>query len=158
MGYLTSLDLSASGMTAERLRMDVISNNLANANTTHTPQGGPYRREEVVLSEQAPSFTQTLSSLQAGQDGYLPLATGMEQNSLEGVQATGIVTDNTPFKQVYDPGNPDANSKGYVLEPNVDVVTEMVDMMGASRAYEANVTAVDATKSMAERALEIGAA
>lgn len=152
------MDLSASGMTAERLRMDVISNNLANVNTTHTPEGGPYRREEVVLSEQSPSFGDTLRSMQAGEDGYLPLESDMQQSELKGVQATGIVTDNTPFKQIYDPGNPDANSKGYVVQPNVDVVTEMVDMMGASRAYEANVTAVDAAKGMAEKALEIGSA
>lgn len=158
MSFLGSLDLSASGMTAERLRMDVISNNLANVNTTHTPQGGPYRREEVVLSEQSPSFTDTLQAMQDGQDGYIPLESGLQQGALAGVQATGIVTDNSPLKEVYDPGNPDANSKGYVLQPNVDVVTEMVDMMGASRAYEANVTAVDAAKSMAEKALEIGSA
>lgn len=158
MSFLGSLDLSASGMTAERLRMDVISNNLANVNTTHTPEGGPYRREEVVLSERGTSFADTLRSMQAGQGGYFPLASGLQQGQLDGVQATGIVEDQSPFKEVYDPGNPDADSKGYVLQPNVDVVTEMVDMMGASRAYQANVTAVDAAKSMAEKALEIGTA
>ena len=157
MSFLESLDMSASGMTAERLRMDVISNNLANVNTTRTPQGGPYRREEVVLGERGPSFADTLQALQAGQNGYFPLASGLEQSSLQGVEADGIVGDTSPFKQVYDPGNPDADPKGYVMEPNVNVVTEMVDMMGASRAYEANVTAVDAAKSMALKALEIGA-
>jgi flagellar basal-body rod protein FlgC len=115
-------------MTAERLRMDVISNNLANINTTRTEEGGPFRRQVVLLSAKA--------------DG--------------GVQAFGIVEDPRPHTMVYDPGHPDANPEGYVAMPNVNVVSEMVDMMTASRAYEANVTAFNAAKSMAAKALEIG--
>ncbi len=147
MGFLDSLDISASGMTAERLRMDVIANNLANVNTTRTPGGGPFRREEVVLTPGTSSFGDALSAATGGAGGYLG-----------GVQVSAIVPDQTPFKRVYDPGHPDADAQGYVSMPNIDTVTEMVDMMGASRAYEANVSAVDALKSMAEKAIQIGQA
>lgn len=145
MGFMDSLTISASGMTAERLRMDVIANNLANVNTTRTPAGGPFRRQEVVLTPGTSSFGDALSA-----------ATGDTTSSLKGVQVAAIVPDQTPFKRVYEPGHPDADAQGYVSLPNVDTVTEMVDMMGASRAYEANVAAVDAVKSMAEKALQIG--
>ena len=153
MGFLDSLDLSSSGMTAERLRMDVISNNLANANTTHGPNGEPYRREEVVLSPggvQTGSFDDALGGAAQAVAG----ANGTED--LSGVHVTAIVPDQSPFKEDYDPGNPDADKRGYVRSPNISVVSEMVDMMGASRAYEANVTAIQSAKSMAERALDIG--
>jgi flagellar basal-body rod protein FlgC len=149
MGFMDALGISASGMTAERLRMDVISNNLANANTTRTPGGGPYRRQEVVLMPGSTSFGSALAS--ASEDGSTP-------SDLTGVQVAGIVPDETPFKQVYEPGNPDANKQGYVSMPNIDTVTEMVDMMSASRAYEADVSATDAIKTMAEKALQIGSA
>jgi flagellar basal-body rod protein FlgC len=160
MGFLDSLDLSSSGMTAERLRMDVISNNLANANTTHTANGEPYRRQEVILEPGGESFDSTLGLIQAGADGQ-SIADSMDgqgEGSLSGVKVTGIVADQTPFKQEYDPGNPDADKRGYVKVPNVSVVSEMVDMMSASRAYEANVTAIQSAKTMAERALDIGKA
>jgi flagellar basal-body rod protein FlgC len=160
MGFLDSLDLSSSGMTAERLRMDVISNNLANANTTHSPDGQPYKREEVILEQANTSFDSTLGLIQAGADGE-QIANSMDEggtSSLGGVKVAGIVPDQTPFKEEYDPGNPDADKRGYVKLPNISVVSEMVDMMGASRAYEANVTAIQSAKSMAERALDIGKA
>jgi flagellar basal-body rod protein FlgC len=148
MGFMESLSISASGMTAERLRMDVIANNIANANTTRTPGGGPYRRQQVIYSSMGSSFQDTLAGLQGGSPGD-------QSGSTNGVRVAGIVPDNSPFKQVYDPGNPDANKQGYVNMPNVDTVTEMVDMMSATRAYEADVAAVQAIKSMAEKAMNI---
>jgi flagellar basal-body rod protein FlgC len=120
-------------MSAERLRMDVIAENLANADTTRGPNGGPYRRKEVVLQTAGGSFADTLS----------------------GVEASGIVEDQSPLKHVYDPGHPDADKQGYVTLPNVEPVTEMVDLITASRGYEANVQALQASKSMFTRTLDI---
>lgn len=136
MGSFSSLDISASGLSAQRIRMDVIATNIANANATRTAQGGPYKRQEVVFAARMD---------QAGLDA-----------DTVGVDVPQIVTDPTPPRQVYDPGHPDADARGYVLMPNVNVVQEMVDMISATRAYEANVTAMNATKSMAAKALEIG--
>ncbi len=150
MGFMDTLAISASGMTAERLRMDVVANNLANVNTTRTPGGGPFRRQEVAMAPASASFGETLAGL-SGEDNGVEAARG-------GVQVSGIVPDMRPFKRVYQPGHPDADAQGYVNLPNVDTVTEMVDMMGATRAYEANVAAVGAVKGMAMKALEIGRA
>jgi flagellar basal-body rod protein FlgC len=147
MGYwYDSMSISASGLTAERLRMDVIASNIANAQTTRTPQGGPYRREEVVLTPQylQPSFGDWLARFQSNTDA--PVGAG--------VAVSAIVQDPSPFKLVYDPDNPDAVN-GYVQMPNVDISTEMVDLVAASRAYEANVTAFDAAKQMAMAALSL---
>ncbi len=149
MGFMDTLAISASGMTAERLRMDVVANNLANVNTTRTPGGGPFRREQVALAPASASFGETLAGL-SGDDGA--------EAARGGVQVSGIVPDMRPFKRVYQPGHPDADTQGYVNLPNVDTVTEMVDMMGATRAYEANVAAVGAVKGMAMKAMEIGRA
>ena len=158
MSFMDSLNVSASGMGAERLRMDVIANNLANANSTKSADGGPFRRKEVVLMPGDPSFQDTLSAISGGSDdGAIP-GMGSSTSAMTGVRVAGIIPDNSPFKEEYDPGNPDADKKGYVKSPNVNVVTEMVDMMSASRAYQADVTAVDAAKSMAEKAIEIGRA
>ncbi|EAX48671.1 flagellar basal-body rod protein FlgC [Thermosinus carboxydivorans Nor1] len=142
MGLFTAIDAAASGMTAERLRMDVISNNIANANTTRTPEGGPYRRQMVIFQPRA------------GQNSFADLLSGKVENV--GVRVVGIVKDEAPFRQVFDPNHPDANAAGYVAMPNVNIIAEMVDMMTAARAYEANVTAINAAKSMALKALEIG--
>jgi len=150
MGFMDTLAISASGMTAERLRMDVVANNLANVNTTRTPGGGPFRREQVAMAPASASFGETLAGL-SGDNGGAEAVQG-------GVQVSGIVPDMRPFKRVYQPGHPDADKQGYVNLPNVDTVTEMVDMMGATRAYEANVAAVGAVKGMAMKALEIGRA
>jgi flagellar basal-body rod protein FlgC len=150
MGFMDTLAISASGMTAERLRMDVVANNLANVNTTRTPGGGPFRRQEVAMAPASASFGETLAGLSGEDDG--------DQPARGGVQVSGIVPDMRPFKRVYQPGHPDADKQGYVNLPNVDTVTEMVDMMGATRAYEANVAAVAAVKGMAMKALEIGRA
>jgi flagellar basal-body rod protein FlgC len=156
MGFMDSMDLSSSGMTAERLRMDVISNNLANVDTTHGADGQPFRRQNVLLSEGGTSFGDTLGMLESGASGKQIAQNLDEYSDLSGVHVAGVVPDMTPFKTEYDPGNPDADARGYVKLPNVNVVSEMVDMMGASRAYEANVTAIQSAKSMAEQALGIG--
>lgn len=146
MSYFSALDASASALTAQRLRMDIISQNIANTNTTRTEDGTPYRRKIVVFEENKESrpFSEYLTS--ASRERYLA----------NGVKVSGIIEDSTPFKKVYDPGNPDADEEGYVEMPNVDVVTEMVNMISATRAYEANVTSINTTKSMAMKALEIG--
>ncbi len=149
-----SMSISASGLTANRLNMDIIANNIANANTSRTPEGGPYRREISVFTPMAmsqSSFSNLVNSLANGanQGGELLGSTPT------GVQVSGIVQDMSPFKVVYDPSNPDA-VKGYVQMPNVDVSQEMVDMISASRAYEANVTSFDAAKQMNLDALAIG--
>lgn len=157
MGFLDSLTITASGMTAERLRMDVIANNLANVNTTRTPGGGPFRRQEVVLSPGQSSFADSLSAA-TGDDDSDGGDGDVSTTGLTGVQVAGVVPDQSPFKRVYQPGSPDADAKGYVSLPNIDTVTEMVDMMGASRAYEADVSATDAIKSAAEKAIQIGQA
>ena len=147
MGYFSSLETSASGLTAQRLRMDVISQNLANASTTRTATGDPYRRKTVVFQEK--SGTESFAS-------YLSDASRRKMGIGNGVRVTGIVADNSPFREVYDPGHPDADENGIVRMPNVDTVTEMVDMISATRAYDANVTAMSGTKAMALKALEIG--
>lgn len=148
MGMFLGIDASASGLTAERLRMDVISNNIANANTTRTERGGAYRRRYVVFEprEREPkTFEQTLRR-----------AIGLTKKTGEGVRAISITEDDTPGPLVYDPSHPDANADGYVEKPNVNIVAEMVDMITAQRAYEANSTAISAAKAMASKALEIG--
>jgi len=140
-----SINISASGLTAERLRMDIISQNIANANTTRTSDGMPYRRKMVVFKEA--SVNQPFSY-------YLSNA----QNSIKksGVKVSQIVEDKSEFKLVYNPGHPDADENGYVKMPNVDIMVEMVNMISATRAYEANVTSINSTKSMIMKALEIG--
>lgn len=147
MGLFNSFNISASALTAQRLRMDIISQNIANVNTTRTAEGTPYRRKTVVFQEKESDipFSQYLSEQSRNQ--YL---TG------GGVRVTGIVEDSTPFKEVYDPSHPDADENGIVRMPNVEVVSEMVNMISATRAYEANVTALNSSKSMAIKALEIG--
>jgi flagellar basal-body rod protein FlgC len=145
MSLFGGLEISASGLTAERLRMDVTAENLANAQTTRGANGQPYRRKEVVLQESPGSFGATLSqAMGGGQSG-----------STGGVQVAGVVQDSSPLKRVYDPGHPDADAQGYVSMPNVDTVTEMVDLISASRAYEANVTAMNAAKQMFSHTLEL---
>lgn len=151
MSMFGGIDTSASALTAERLRMDVISNNLANANTTRTPEGGAYRRRYVVFEPREYS--------EKGFAGFMAHALRRAPKNRErgnGVRAVRIVEDRTPGPLVYDPGHPDANAQGYLERPNVNAVAEMVDLISASRAYEANVTAINAAKSMATQALDIG--
>ena len=146
MSLFGGLEISASGLTAERLRMDVSAENLANAQTTRGTDGQPYRRKEVILQEAPGSFGASLSAA---------MGSGRGANG-GGVHVAGVVEDTaTPLKRVYDPGHPDADAQGYVSMPNVDTVTEMVDLISAQRAYEANVTAMQAAKQMFSRTLEL---
>jgi flagellar basal-body rod protein FlgC len=151
MSLFQGLDITSSALTANRLRLDTIASNIANADSTRaTYVNGawqPYRRKMVEL---APRSNQSF-------DNYLQAAVGMVsgQSGAQGVRVTAIREDETPFKRVYDPTHPDADPDGYVSKPNVDIMKEMVDMISASRSYEANVTVVNATKSMMLKALEI---
>lgn len=146
MGYYDSVEISASGLSAERLAMDVIANNIANANTTRTPQGGAFKRQLVI-------FAQKPGAPDANEDAFDPFKP--EKANVEGVQVLGITTDNSPDRLVFDPGNPEADPRGYVHYPNVQVVKEMVDMMAASRAYQANVAAIQATRTMGQADIQL---
>jgi flagellar basal-body rod protein FlgC len=150
MGLFDAIDASGSGLSAERLRMDVTSENLANAQTTKGADGQPYRRKEVVLQEAGAtgtSFASVLSSIQGGRAGGAAVT--------RGVTVSGIVEDQTALKRIYDPGHPDADKNGYVTMPNVNTVTEMTDLISSSRAYEANVTAMQTAKTMFTKTLDL---
>jgi len=140
MNFLKSLETSASGLSAQRKRMDIIASNLANIETTRTEKGGPYRRKMVVMrtKEMDQDFDTIFNS------------------SVKGVQIDDIVEDQTPFKKVYNPSHPDADSDGYLYKPNVDLIVETTNMMMARRAFEANIAAIKATRQMVIKALEIG--
>ena len=139
-GLYTSIEVSATGLSAQRLAMDVIANNIANVNTTRTAEGGPFKRQLVVFAQKNEAAAK--GSLNPMDDSSDPGA------SRAGVDVVGIVKDQSPDKLVYDPSHPDADANGYVHMPNIEVVKEMVDMMAASRAYEANVTAIQETRAM----------
>lgn len=144
MGMFDAIEIAASGLTAQRLRMDVTAENLANAQTTRSPDGGPYRRKSVVLQQAAGGgFAGQLAGIVGG--GSAPA----------GVEAAGVVADQTPLRRVYDPGHPDADAQGYVQMPNVNPVTEMVDLIDASRAYEANLTAMQTAKTAFSKTIEL---
>ena len=148
MGLFTAFDINASGMTAQRYRMDIISENVANANTTRTADGSPYRRKVVAFMEKSgqTSFGQAL-----GRAAYSHGYTGT------GVKVSGVYEDHvTEMNKVYDPSHPDADDDGYVTGPNVNIITEMTNMIDASRAWEANSTAFNASKSIALKGLELG--
>lgn len=142
MSLFDAIDTAASGLSAERLRMDVVAENLANAQTTRGADGQPYRRKVVMLQEAGATFGSTL-------DG------AMKGSRSGGVKVTQIAQDATPNRLVYDPGHPDADARGYVSMPNVQPVTEMVDLITASRGYEANVTVMQTAKQMFTKTLEI---
>lgn len=137
MSLFSAFDISASGLTANRQWMDVIASNIANAETTRTPGGGAYRRKEVVF------------------ETYMTSAGGPDLGNGQGVRVSSIIDDPSPLKLTYNPGHPDAREDGYVEMPNVSPVTEMVDMMVATRAYEANATAIDSVKSMIGRIIDL---
>ena len=143
--FLSGLRISSSGMTAQRTRMNTISSNIANINTTKTPEGGPYRRKDVVF--EAMPDGKTFGDIVGVND---------PQKDLSRVQVTDIVYDKKGPLMKYEPGNPDANDDGYVAYPNINLMEEMTNMIQATRSYEANVQAVQATKDMALSALEIG--
>lgn len=147
MSMFSAFNINATGMTAQRYRMDIISQNVANANTTRTADGTPYRRQVVVFSEKPgqTSFSHVLGKA-AYSHGY----------SGNGVKVSGVYEDyKSEMNMVYDPSHPDADENGYVLYPNVNIITEMTNMIDASRAYEANATAFSASKSMALQGLNI---
>jgi flagellar basal-body rod protein FlgC len=143
MGLFDAIDVAGSGLAAERLRMDVTAGNLANAQTTQGANGQPYRRREVVLQEAQPS--QSFGSMLAS----------ASSSPVNGVQVAGIVEDPSAPRRVYDPGHPDADAQGYVTLPNVNPVTEMVDLISASRSYEANVTSMQTAKQLFTKTLEL---
>ena len=155
MSFFNSLRITASALTAQRFRLDVISNNIANAETTRTAEGGPYQREAVVFTPIASGASpqMTLPSFVRGARDVWSRLTGAEAG---GVQVTQVVENEEPGARVYDPTHPDADAEGFVTYPNVNLVTEMTDMLAATRSYEANVTVLNAVKQMALKALEIG--
>ncbi len=137
MSFLSSLDIVGSALTAERARADVILQNIANADTTVTSSGEPYRRKQVVFEEKSLSFSETLSSVQGG------------------VQLTEIVDSERDFQRVYDPSHPQADEEGYVLYPNVDTTEEQIDLLAASNAYNAQLTTLSVVKAMINQTLEM---
>jgi len=145
MSFFDAISIAASGLTAQRTRMDVTSENLANADTTQGANGQPYQRQEVVLQQVGGGFSAALSGAMGG--------TQVNGTAAGGVQVAGIVNDPTPDQSVYDPGNPAANAQGYVKMPNVNPVNEMVDMIDESRSYESDVTAMTTAKEMYEKTL-----
>ena len=149
MSFWNSLKIGASALTAQRLRLDVIANNIANAETTRTEDGGPYQRSDVIF--QASSGESNFPSFLAA-NTRLPI----RQGKRGGLEVAAIAKDNTPGERVYDPTHPDADEEGYVTYPNVNIVVEMTNMLSASRSYEANLAALDTAKSMALKALDIG--
>lgn len=145
MGFISAIDISASGLRAQRLRMRLISSNLANVSTTRTPEGGPYKRKEPVFAA-VPSALTSFSSI-------------LDQeisNNIRDVQVLQIAEDKRAAKQIYDPSHPDADSLGYVAMPNINLIEEMADLLSATRSYEANVTVIEAAKEMARKSMEIG--
>jgi flagellar basal-body rod protein FlgC len=144
MAFMNSLNIGGSALSAQKLRMNIISQNIANANATRTESGGPYTRKQVILAENVDeSFGTALNRAN-------------ETIELSGVAVAGVVKDENPLKAVYNPSHPDADQNGYVMMPNVDTTKEMVEMISATRSYEANVTAFNALKLIASKALEIG--
>lgn len=154
MAFLSSMNITASGLTAQQLRLDVVSENISNINTTRTENGDePYRRKMIVL--EAEDGRDTFRNILARTAGNMQLPTGAVSNN-GGVRVSEIVEDESTFKLQYDPTHPDANEEGYVEMPNIDLVKEITDAMAATQAYSANVTAFNTLKTVATRALEIG--
>lgn len=146
MAFLKAMNISASGLTAQRARLDTISENISNATTTRTENGGPYRRRMVVFEPRREDNFQSILRRTARGSGQVQ----------EGVIISEIIEDESPLKTVYNPSHPDADESGYVMMPNVDYLQETIDGMEASRAYDANVTAFNALKAMASKGLEVG--
>ncbi|MDQ6968584.1 MAG: flagellar basal body rod protein FlgC [Mariprofundaceae bacterium] len=142
----TSMHISAAGLTAQRSRLDIVAENIANADSTHTKKGGPYRRRQVVFE----------SSPMGNNRSFLSVFQGsFNQGSLQSVKVSKTIEDQRPFREVYDPDHPDADSHGMVKMPNVNTVQEMVDMNSAARSFEANVTVMEASKRMFLKSLEL---
>jgi flagellar basal-body rod protein FlgC len=156
-----ALNISASGLSAQRKKLEVISSNIANAETTRTKEGGPYQRKIAVLKAKKENNFETVLKSKSGRlittrAKHFPGSSILQKSGSQEISVqTNIETDQSDFKMVYDPNHPDADEDGYVYYPNVNMVTEMVDMINASRSYEANLTAIDASKKMAKAALDI---
>lgn len=155
LSFLSSMNISASALTAQRQRLDVISENVSNIDTTRTEAGGPYRRKMVVFEDKAGdvSFKDSLNNaiIERGANGRV-----VRRDYAPGVRVNDIVEDQSEFKTEYNPGHPDADENGYVKLPNVNMLEESIDSMSATRSYQANVTVLNAVKLMAQKALEIG--
>jgi flagellar basal-body rod protein FlgC len=159
MNLFGVMDVSGSALQAERLRAEVVASNMANANTTRTPQGGPYKRQQVVFESQANdqgAFANHFLSQGAGFNGNgLEINDPESRGDIGGVKIAAVVSDNSPGVRRYDPGHPDADKNGYVTFPDINPLTEMVDLMSATRAYDLNSSAVEATKGMITASLDI---
>lgn len=175
MSFFNSMNTSASGLTAQGVRLDIIAQNIANADTTRTAEGGPYRRQAVIFEERntpfggfAGMFASIMNpTLSTTPIGTRPPVTGLSTigrtvtlggvpfNASTGVRVNSIVSDDTPGPMVFDPSHPDADEYGYVARPNVNIVAEMTNMISASRSYEANITSMNVTRAMINRTMEI---
>lgn len=144
MDFLTSLRISASGLSATRKRQNAISSNIANAQTTKTPEGGPYRKKEVIFGSEP------------ARESFGDILEGELDEKAQSVHAMEVISSNKPPRLKYEPDHPDANEQGYVAYPDINIMEEMADMISASRAYDANMTALGTTKQMALKALDIG--
>ncbi|MDD2384919.1 MAG: flagellar basal body rod protein FlgC [Sulfurospirillaceae bacterium] len=161
MAYLSSFDISGYGLSAQRFRMDIISSNIANANTTRTSEGGPYQRKDVVFK--AIDFNKTLNDTISGQNNMLSYENPLDDSFLQTnanpaimtVAVDKVVRDESEFKYKFEPNHPDANAEGYVAYPNVNPVIEMANLVEATRAYQANVAAFQSAKSIAQSAIDI---
>jgi len=161
-GLFSSIDISATGLTAQRTKLNIIASNIANAESTRTEKGGPYKRQQVILSpaKRAQFFTilkEEFMRLRKTNRWHIDNKAFREvrEEYAQGVKLNGILEDDRPPRLVYEPDHPDADENGFVAYPNINMITEMVNMMVATRAYEANVTAIGAAKSMMQQALEI---
>ncbi|KFL33886.1 MULTISPECIES: flagellar basal body rod protein FlgC [unclassified Sulfurospirillum] len=161
MAYLSSFDISSYGLSAQRFRMDVISSNIANANTTRTSEGGPYQRKDVVFK--AVDFKKTLNAKIASDNNMLEYENPLDDPFLQedanpaimSVKVDKVVRDESEFRYKYEPSHPDANEEGYVAYPNINPVIEMSNLVEATRAYQANVSAFQSAKSIAQSAIDI---
>jgi flagellar basal-body rod protein FlgC len=161
MAYLSSFDISSYGLSAQRFRMDVISSNIANANTTRTSEGGPYQRKDVVFK--AIDFKKTLNAKLASDNNMLETENPLDEPLLQddanpaimSVKVDKVVRDESEFRYKYEPSHPDANEEGYVAYPNINPVIEMSNLVEATRAYQANVSAFQSAKSIAQSAIDI---
>lgn len=147
MSLLTAFNISAGGLAVQRERIEITSQNLANASSTRTPEGGPYQRRAVVISSEPISQSSFDSSLE----------NNLNASNVQSARVVGVVKDGTPPKMIFDPHHPDANPQGYVATPDINVTQELIDVLSASKAYEANVTVLNASKTMVLKTLEIGA-
>lgn len=145
MGLFEAIAVSASGLNVQQKRVDVASQNLANISSTSTPEGGPYKHKSVMISSAPLGFDLSLQSF-------------LKPKDMQGARITGVVEDNAPFNEIYNPNHPDADEKGILRMPNVNSTQEMIDIMQASKAYEANITVMNAAKNMVERTFQIGSA